>query len=178
MLRTFACLRLSLAVLIGALTAGTCTAAAQQAATEGTAKQSAKPQRLAWASNCSSVERQARPECAISQRVITTNGQLVGSITLRVPADSKDPVAMVQMPLGLFLPAGVTLDVDGTQPLAFPLQTCNATGCYTGFVLPAGMLERMFKGEKLNVTFQYLDRKSVVLPMSLAGFTEAFGRIR
>lgn len=176
MLRTFSCLRFGLAMLVSALTGGACTAVAQQSAETG--EQTSLPQRKAWSSNCSSAERQARPECAIAQRVVTTSGQLVGSVTLRMPADSKEPVVMIQIPLGLFLPAGVTLDVDATDPQTFPLQTCNANGCYAGFPLSPGMLERMFKGEKLNVTFQYLDRKNVTLPMSLVGFTEAFGRIR
>jgi hypothetical protein len=53
-----------------------------------------------------------------------------------VPADTKAPVIMIQTPLDLFLPAGVTLSVDGGNPVPFELQTCNVKGCYAGAKLP------------------------------------------
>ena len=106
------------------------------------------------------------------------SGKLVAMITIRVPADTKKPVAMIQAPLGLFLPAGITVDVDGDMAQNYPLQTCNAMGCYAGFPITDQMLNRMLNGGKLNIIFQYLDKKPFTLPMSLVGFTEAYGRIK
>ncbi|TMJ36490.1 MAG: invasion associated locus B family protein, partial [Alphaproteobacteria bacterium] len=37
---------------------------------------------------------------------------------------------------------------------------------------------RMHNGGKFNLTFQYLNKKSLTLPMSLEGFTDAYARIK
>jgi invasion protein IalB len=99
-------------------------------------------------------------------------------LTIRLPSETKKPVTMVQVPLGLFLPAGVTVDIDGDMARNYPLQTCNANGCFVGFPLSDDQLKRMLTGGRLNVTFQYLNKKPVILPMSLEGFTDAYNRIK
>ncbi len=140
----------------------------------------AKPkQPIPWSSTCSAAARNLPLECAVEQRAfVRQSRRLVGKVTVRVPADTKKPVAMIQAPLGLFLPAGITVDVDGDMAQNYPLQTCNANGCFAGFPITDQMLNRMFNGGKLNIIFQYLDKKPLTLPMSLAGFTEAYDRIR
>ena len=140
----------------------------------------AKPrQAIPWSSTCASGGRALPLECTIEQRAfVRESGKLIGLVTIRVPSDTKKPVAMIQAPLGLFLPAGITVDVDGDMAQNYPLQTCNANGCYAGFPITDQLLGRMQNGGKLNVIFQYLDKKPFTLPMSLTGFTEAYGRIK
>lgn len=137
------------------------------------------PPREAWATNCTSPARGQPQDCVMEQRAIASEtGQAIAQITIRVPQDTKKPVTMVQVPLGMFLPAGLSVDVDGTLSQIFPFQTCNNGGCFVGFPIPDAMLKAMFNGNKLNITFQNLNKKPVVLPMSLAGFTGAFNRIK
>ncbi|MGE0005105.1 MAG: invasion associated locus B family protein [Parvibaculaceae bacterium] len=173
-------------VMAAMLATGVLAAASQEATGQGNqsnqagqanpAKQKAA---IPWSSTCSSGGRALPLECAIEQRAfVRETGQLIGLITIRVPADTKKPVAMIQAPLGLFIPAGITVDVDGDMAQNYPLQTCNANGCYAGFPITDQLLARMLNGGKLNVIFQYLDKKPFTLPMSLTGFTEAFGRIK
>jgi invasion protein IalB len=136
-------------------------------------------QPIPWLSNCSAPARNQPLECAVEQRAfVRQSGRLIGQITIRVPPDTKKPVAMIQAPLGLFLPAGITVDVDGDMAQNYPLQTCNNNGCYAGFPVSDQMLNRMSNGGKLNIIFQYLDKKPFTLPMSLAGFKEAYNRIK
>ncbi len=139
-----------------------------------------KPQsRVAWLTNCSSSGRGQPLECAMEQRAIAReNGKLIGLISIRVPSQTKQPVSMIQLPLNLFLPAGVNVDVDGDMTQNQTFQTCNAQGCFVGFPISDTLLKQMHNGSKLNVTFQYLDKKPFTLPMSLEGFTEAYSRIK
>jgi invasion protein IalB len=59
-----------------------------------------------------------------------------------------------------------------------PVQTCNNNGCFAGFPIGENLLARMLGGGKINIIFQYLDKKPFTLPMSLTGFSEAYNRIR
>lgn len=85
---------------------------------------------------------------------------------------------MIQAPLGLFLPAGISIDVDGADPQRFELQTCDAGGCYAGSPLADEFLARMSKGQTLNVNFQNLNKQSINVPVTLVGFTAAYQNIR
>jgi invasion protein IalB len=171
---------------LGLLVAGVLAASAFAAASQDTttpqnnqAGPAKQKQSIAWSSTCSSTGRGLPLECALEQRAfVRESGQLVGVVTIKVPGDTKKPVAMIQVPLGLFLPAGITVNIDGDMARNQSLQTCNANGCYAGFPVSDQLLKLMLNGEKLNVIFQYLDKKPVTLPMSLAGFSEAYARIK
>jgi len=165
-------------VAAGILATGALAAASQETTNPEQPKQNAAP-REAWATNCSSPARGQAQDCAMEQRAVASEtGQAIAQITIRVPQDTKKPVTMVQVPLGLFLPAGLSVDVDGDLSENFPFQTCNNNGCFVGFPIPDVMLKAMFNGGKLNLTFQNLNKKPVVLPMSLSGFTGAYNKIK
>ena len=162
-------------VLIGALAAIALAAASQEAADP--AKKA--DQHSAWASRCTSNSRGQPLECVLEQRAIARGTRrVIAIITIRLPSETRKPVTMIQLPVGLFLPAGVNVDVDGDMAQNFPFQTCNATTCFVGFPLSDQLLKRMHNGGKFNVTFQYLNKKPVTLPMSLEGFTEAYNKIK
>jgi len=163
-------------VLAGGLVAGIIAAAPQDATQPD--QPEAQP-RAAWLSSCTTTGRGQPLECAMEQRaIVKENRQLIGMITIRIPSDTKKPVSMIQVPLNLFLPAGVNVDVDGDLTQNYPFQTCNTNGCFVGFPVSDTLLKQMLNGGKLNITFQYLNKKPMVLPMSLEGFTEAYNRIK
>jgi invasion protein IalB len=162
-------------LLMGVLAAIALAAASQEAVDP--AKKA--DQHGAWASRCTSSARGQPAECALEQRAIAREtGRVIGIITIRLPSQTRKPVTMIQLPVGLFLPAGVDVDVDGDMSQNFPFQTCNANACFVGFPLSDQLLKRMHNGGKFNVTFQYLNKKPVTLPMSLEGFTDAYARIK
>jgi len=162
-------------LLIGVLAAIAFAAASQEAADP--AKKG--DQHSAWASHCTSNTRGQVLECALEQRAIAREtGRVIAIITIRLPAETRKPVAMIQLPVGLFLPAGLNVDVDGDMAQNFPFQTCNAKACFVGFPLSDQLLKRMHNGGKFNLTFQFLNKKPVTLPMSLEGFTDAYARIK
>ena len=162
-------------LLVGAVAANAFGAASQEAVDP--AKKG--DQHSAWASHCTSNTRGQVLECALEQRAIAREtGRVIAIITIRLPAETRKPVAMIQLPVGLFLPAGLNVDVDGDMAQNFPFQTCNANACFVGFPLSDQLLKRMHNGGKFNLTFQYLNKKSLTLPMSLEGFTEAYARIK
>ena len=67
----------------------------------------APAQQPGWIARCTSVSRDAPLECAIEQNaVLTKTGQTIVLINIRIAPDTRTPVALLQLPLGLNLPIG------------------------------------------------------------------------
>jgi invasion protein IalB len=132
-----------------------------------------------WIARCSSASRGAPLECAIEQTaVLTKTGQLIVLVNIRVPADTRNPVALVQLPLGLNLPAGARLQVDEGKATDLPIQTCEARGCYANVPIAADMLAAMKSGKQMKVSFQNLAKETITIPMPLNDFASAFDKIK
>lgn len=132
-----------------------------------------------WSVRCAAASRETPPDCAIEQRaIVTQTGRLLMQLTIRVPAATREPVLMIQGPLGTYLPAGVTLDVDGSDFQTLEFQTCEANGCYAASPLDGARLKQLFNGQKLNINVQSANRQPLKVPMSLIGFTAAYRKIQ
>jgi invasion protein IalB len=139
----------------------------------------ATPPASEWISRCASEARQGSLECMLEQTaVLSKTGQLVAAVSVRVPADTHQPVMAVQVPNGLFLPAGVNLQIDEKKPLSLPLQTCDVKGCYAGMSISAELLADLKAGKKLAVTFQNLTKENITVPLQLTNFAQAYQKIQ
>lgn len=146
------------------------------AASEGAAAAAPPP---GWIARCSSGSRTSSLECAIEQSaVLTKTGQLIVLINIRVPAETRNPVALVQLPLGLNLPAGAKLQIDEGKPSDMQIQTCEARGCYANLPISPEMLATMKSGKQLKVSFQNLAEETITIPMPLADFAAAYEKIK
>ncbi len=77
------------------------------------------------------------------------------------------------VPLGVFLPAGLRLKVDGHDDTKrLPYQFCNRDGCRAGFVLDEPWFGLFKGGLKATVTVRMPGGKDVTVPLSLKGFTK------
>ena len=86
-------------------------------------------------------------------------------------------VLLVELPLGLFLPAGIQLGVDDRAMQNLPVQRCDANGCYAGLAVDASLLADLKAGKALRLTMRNMTQEPVTLEVPLAGFTAAFERI-
>ena len=62
--------------------------------------------------------------------MLTKTGQSIVLINIRIAPDTRQPVALLQLPLGLNLPAGAKLQVDEGKMVDLQIQTCENRGCY------------------------------------------------
>lgn len=130
-----------------------------------------------WVINCSGEDTDAGKRCILSQTLVVkeTNQRLV-SVALR-RADKDDGLAMViSLPLGLFLPAGGSFAVDGGKATRFVVQTCDQGGCYAGTKVGGDLLATLKGGSQLKISFQALNKKNIVVPLTLTGFTAALAK--
>jgi invasion protein IalB len=132
-----------------------------------------------WAVRCSSASREAPLECAMEQTaVLTKTGQLIVLVNIRVPSDTRVPVAMVQLPLGLNLPGGAKLQVDDGKTADLQIQTCENRGCYAGTAITPDVLAALKSGKELKLSFQNLAKETITIPMPLTDFATAYDKIK
>ena len=132
-----------------------------------------------WSARCSATTRDAALDCQLEQRaVVTETGQLLLLVTIAVPGESRQPALSVRTPLQMFLPAGVRIDIDGRNAQKLDFQTCDPQGCYARAPISNALLEAMFKGLKLNIIIESINRQQLTVPMSLEGFTQVYDKVR
>jgi len=150
-----------------------------QAAPAPTSENANTPAPPGWVARCSSASRGAPLECAIEQSaVLTKTGQLIVLVNVRVPAETRVPVALVQLPLGLNLPAGAKFQVDDGKTSDLQIQTCEARGCYANLQISPDVLAALKSGKQLKVSFQNLGKENITIPIPLTDFAAAYDRIK
>jgi len=130
-----------------------------------------------WRVECSS-DGQVLDCRAVQQVIARENQQLVAGLTVRVPAETKKPVMMVQMPLGVLVSEAVDLSVDEGKPERFNIQTCNQQGCFVGTPLADVLLAAMRTGKQLRIVFQNANKQAITVTMPLAGFALAYDKVK
>ena len=165
------------AALAAALAAALLSAAAPAFAEDAPA-QPARPA-PSWGASCESASRNAPLSCAMEQRAfISGSGQLVAAMSVRVPGDTRKPVLLIRLPLGLSIEAGVTVSVDGADGSKFPLQTCDASGCYASAALPEALGTALARGQTVDLIFAGLDKRPLKVSLPLTGFAAAYASIK
>ena len=138
-----------------------------------------KPQitasRTEWNVTCQSAPNDKGLNCRMSRAVVLKEKRkLLLRVTVSLPAETKKPVMLIQLPHGLYLPAGAKLGIDDKKTKQLVLQTCDQKGCYAASPIPDEQLAAMKKGQRLKVIFQNLQKKPITVAMSLDGFTKAY----
>ncbi|WP_298242667.1 invasion associated locus B family protein [uncultured Bradyrhizobium sp.] len=132
-----------------------------------------------WVVRCTSVSRDAPLECAMEQNaVLTKTGQTVVLINIRIAPDTRTPIALLQLPLGLNLPVGAKLQVDEGKTVDLQIQTCENRGCYASTPIAADLLAALRSGKQLKVSFQNMAKETIAIPMPLGDFAAAYDKIK
>jgi invasion protein IalB len=132
-----------------------------------------------WAARCSSASRDAPLECAIEQTaILSKTGQLVVLVNIRVPSDTHAPILLVQLPLGLNLPAGAKLQVDDGKVTDLQIQTCETRGCYATIAVAPDVLAALKSGKQMKLSFQTMNKETIAIPMPLVDFAAAYDKIK
>ena len=110
--------------------------------------------------------------------ILTKTGQVVVVVAIRVPGDTRAPIAFVQLPLGLNLQTGAKFQVDEGKAVDLSIQTCENRGCYASTPIAPELLAAMKSGKQLKVSFQNLAKETITIPMPLADFAAAYDKIK
>lgn len=130
-----------------------------------------------WAVECRQPQSAGPEVCLMFQRQVLDNGRTLLLMTVRKTADNPDPMAMLQLPLGVLLQPGVSISVDDGEPRELSYTLCNNDGCLAVFPLDDGMKEALVKGITARVVLITADRRELPVEVSLSGFSAALNAL-
>lgn len=117
--------------------------------------------------------------CEMYQQVSEQeNDQTVLEAVIGFPPDSERPVALFNLPLGMLLPPGVAMSIDGGEAERFAVQICLQAGCRTSIELGDELLSQMRSGERATLTIADPQNREVEIPLSLLGFSASLDTLR
>ena len=152
---------------------------AAQGATTAPAEAAGQPSRpqANWVVSCS----QTRPglECRAGQSLfLKQTRQRVLSVAVRMPADTKKPVLLLQLPLGVYLPAGATLQIGKDEAKTLPYIACDQGGCIAEYNVTDAELSGVAKGLDLSISAKTMSKKPFTLTVPALGFAAAYAKIK
>jgi invasion protein IalB len=132
-----------------------------------------------WAVNCKSDARTKDLSCRMSQTIVAKEtGRTLTNVAFIVPGPSETPELVLQLPLGLYLPAGVDYQIDKNTPRHLSFRMCNRNGCYAREVVSPELWNKLRTGKQIKIDFKDSSEKPVSIPVSLDGFAFAHDKIQ
>ena len=162
---------LPLAAAAGALLLALPAAAQQQ---QGTVRST----HGSWSIICDTPGGATTEQCALMQNVIAEDRPEVGlSVVVLRTADNRAEILRVLAPLGVLLPNGLGLNVDGNDIGRAYFVRCFQDGCYAEVILEAPLLETLKKGSAATFIIFQSPEEGIGIPVDLTGFSSAFAAL-
>lgn len=130
--------------------------------------------RAPWLVTCSNQMDAAVLQCDTAQSIIAgPQNQRLATVSVLRSAGEDEATGLFTLPIGLNLPAGLTLTVDETELMNIPLQSCDAQGCYAMNALEPGQITAMKDGNELILTVQSQAQEDIRISFELRGFAQS-----
>ena len=133
----------------------------------------------AWQLSCRTPPGAREEKCALVQSVTAEDRPNVGLTVVFYQAIGEDKKLLrLVVPLGVLLPTGLGLKIDGEDVGNAPFLKCGKRGCVAEVVLQDEVIAKLKKGE--NAIFIVFDtpEAGIGIPVSLQGFTNAFSELK
>ncbi len=125
-----------------------------------------------WTMRCEKPQETLEERCHIFQNAKDEeNGRDIAQILVGNVPQLSEPLMFIMLPLGVFLPSGVQIQVDGNEPVGLPFEVCTPDGCRAGAPMKEPLMGAFKNGLKLNLKVKDFDGRDVDIPMSLKSFT-------
>ncbi|WP_246723561.1 invasion associated locus B family protein [Rhizobium sp. ARZ01] len=129
----------------------------------------------AWSIVCDQPAGASAEQCALMQNVIAEDRPEVGlSVVVLKTADRKAKILRVLAPLGVLLPNGLGLNVDGKDIGRAYFVRCFSDGCYAEVVLEEELLKTFRSGATATFIVFQSPEEGIGIPVDLKGFGEGY----
>ncbi len=129
----------------------------------------------AWTVVCDKPAGAADEQCAMMQNVVAEDRPEVGlSVVVLRTADNKAEILRVLAPLGVLLPNGLGLNVDGRDIGRAYFVRCFADGCYAEVILEKQLLDTLRQGKNATFIVFQTPEEGIGIPVDLSGFAAGF----
>jgi invasion protein IalB len=130
-----------------------------------------------WAVNCATVQTELT--CVASQSFfVKETGQRFMTVSVNPPRGDKKTTLVLQLPLGIYLPSGVSLQFGKAAAKTIPIISCDQNGCMAEYTATDAETKSMLGGESLLVAVQTRDQKPLSVNVPFAGFDTAYSKLR
>lgn len=131
-----------------------------------------------WQMSCDTPPGASFEQCAIIQNVTAEDQPNVGlSVIVLKTADQQARLLRVLAPLGVLLPNGLGLNVDGKDIGRVAFVRCLPNGCIAEVVLDEELLKTLSEGKSAIFVVFKTPEEGVGIPVSLAGFGDGFAQL-
>jgi invasion protein IalB len=129
----------------------------------------------AWSVVCDKPAGAATEQCALMQNVIAEDRPEIGlSVVVLKTADRKSKILRVLAPLGVLLPNGLGLNIDGKDIGRAYFVRCFSDGCYAEVVLEDELLKTLRSGATATFIVFQSPEEGIGIPVDLKGFAEGY----
>ncbi len=129
----------------------------------------------AWSIICDTPPGASAEQCAMMQNVIAEDRPEVGlSVVVLRTADNKAEILRVLAPLGVLLPNGLGLNIDGKDIGRAYFVRCFQDGCYAEVILEKPLVESLTAGKSATFIVFQTPEEGIGIPVDLAGFSDGF----
>lgn len=145
-------------------------------ATPSFAQGEVKENHGSWEIRCETPAGAKKEQCAMTQFVVAENRPNVGLtlIVLRT-ADKQSHVLRVLAPLGVLLPSGLGLRIDGENLGNVSFVRCLPDGgCVAEIVMDDNLINKLKAGSLATFVIFQTPEEGIGIPIELKGFTAGF----
>jgi invasion protein IalB len=131
-----------------------------------------------WQMSCDTPPGASFEQCAIIQNVTAEDQPNVGlSVIVLKTADRQARLLRVQAPLGVLLPNGLGLNIDGADIGRVAFVRCLPNGCVAEVVLDDELIRKLSTGQNAIFVVFKTPEEGIGIPVSLNGFADGFGQL-
>ncbi|MCP4071591.1 MAG: invasion associated locus B family protein [Hyphomicrobiales bacterium] len=146
--------------------------------TDALAQGSVKSSHGAWSMVCDTPPGASAEQCALMQNVVAEDRNEVGlSVVVLKTADQKAKILRILAPLGVLLPNGLGLNVDGKNIGRAYFVRCFQDGCYAEVILEETLLKTMQSGKTATFIVFQTPEEGIGIPVDLSGFAEGYVKL-
>ncbi|MEM0899234.1 MAG: invasion associated locus B family protein [Pseudomonadota bacterium] len=129
----------------------------------------------AWNVICDTPPGASSEQCVLMQNVVAEDRPELGlSVVVLKTADQKARILRVLAPLGVLLPNGLGLNIDGSDIGRAYFMRCFTDGCYAEVILEEGLLSNFQSGTNATFIVFQTPEEGIGIPVDLSGFTAGF----
>ncbi len=104
--------------------------------------------------------------------------QISAELKMITRAGKPIPRLKVIAPLGIFLPAGISLTLPSQEPFIVPVQFCTLQGCFINLDLADDVVQALINSDALGVGYMLSNRETTQTQISLDGFENALTHLQ
>lgn len=134
-----------------------------------------------WRVECAS-PRDGKAVCSMFQRLTWEENKAVEALRVVVAMTEREgkPIPRMNLivPLGAFLPAGVSVALEDEKEIRVQIPFCGPEGCIVMMDLADDVIEQLKAKSKMTVGYFLPDQKAMRITVSLKGFTGALKRVQ